>query len=166
MNQGRQHEEMEDLLPAAALEILDDTELQRVLLHARTCADCAQLLEEYRQVTAALSLRLPVAGQLDPDRSAVLRTRLLGKAWGDRRAVIASPRQATTLIYRWSGWMVAAGLASVLLVHHSVHRPLDFGWLASGALLAILIAVGIYAAVQARRASALQDRVADLERRK
>ena len=111
-------------MPAAALEILDDTELQRVLLHARTCADCAQLLEEYRQVTVAISLRLPGAGKLDPDRSAVL------------------------------------------LVHHSVHRPLDYGWLASGALLAILIAVGIYAAVQRRRTSALEDRIVDLKRRK
>ena len=166
MNQGLEHEEMQEMLPAAALEILEGAELQRVLAHARSCADCGPLLEEYREVTAALSLKLPEASLLDPDRSAVLRARLLAKARGNRRAVLPGPRRAVTLIYRWSGWMVAASLASVLLVHHSVHRPLDYGWLATGALLAILIAVGIYAHVQRGRAAALQARVADLERRK
>ncbi len=163
MNQG--HEEIQEMLPAAALEILEGAELQRVLAHAGVCAECGQLLEEYRQVTAALSLQLPPAGQLDPDRSAILRARLLAKTREDRRGVLPGPRRAATLIYQWSGWMVAAGLASVLLVHHSVHRPLDYGWLATGALLAILTAVGIYARVQRDRAAALQDRVADLERR-
>jgi hypothetical protein len=166
MNQGLQHEEMQEMLPAAALEIVEGAELQRVLAHARACAECGPLLEEYRQVTAALSLQLPQAGQLDSHRSAVLRARLLAKARGDRRAVLPGPHRATTLISRWSGWMVAAGLASVLLVHHSVHRPLDYGWLATGALLAILIGVGIYAHVQRGRALALQARVADVERRK
>ncbi|MEP7227134.1 MAG: hypothetical protein ABI785_07220 [Gemmatimonadales bacterium] len=165
MNQGLEHEELQDMLPAAALEILEEAELQRVLAHARACAECARLLEEYGQVTAGLSLQLPQAGQLDSGRSAVLRARLLAKARGDRRGVLPGPHQATTLIYRWSGWMVAAGLTSVLLVHHSIHRPLDYGWLATGALLAILIAVGIYAHVQRARAAALRDRVAALERR-
>jgi len=166
MNQGLQHGEMQEMLPAVALEIVEGAELQRVLAHARACPECGPLLEEYRQVTAALSLQLPQAGQLDSDRSAVLRARILAKVRGDRRAIHPGPRRATTLIHRWSGWMVAAGLTSVLLVHHSVHRPLDYGWLATGALLAILIAVGIYAHVQRGRAAALQARVADLERRK
>ena len=165
MNQGLEHEEMQEMLPAAALEILEDAELQRVLAHARGCAECARLLGEYRQVIAGLLLQLPEGRRLHADRSAVLRARLLAKARGDRRAVLPGPHQATTLIYRWSGWMVAAGLASVLLVHHSIHRPLDYGWLATGALLATLLAVGIYAHVQRARAAALQDRVADLERR-
>lgn len=159
MNHG--HEEMQEMLPAAALEILEGTELQRVLVHAGVCAECGQLLEEYRQVTAALALQLPPAGQLDSARSAVLRARLLAKARGDRQATLPTPRRAATLIYQWSGWMVAAGLASVLLVHHSVHRPLDYGWLATGALLAVLVAVGIYARVQRSRVSALEDRLAD-----
>lgn len=162
MSQG--HEEMQDMVPAAALDILEGTELQQVLAHAGSCAQCGKLLDEYRQVTAALALGLPQAGQLDSDRSTVLRARLLARAQGDRRSVVP-PRRAARLIYQWSGWMVAAGLASVLLVHHSVHRPLDYGWLATGALLAILIAVGIYAWVQRGRAAALQDRVGDLERR-
>ena len=165
MNQGRQHDEMQDLLPAAALEILEGDEVQRVLAHVRDCAECGQLLEEYRQVTAGLSLRLPQAGQFDSDRSAVLRARLLARARGDRRAVLAGPHPATTLIYRWSGWLVAASLASVLLVHHSIHQTLDYGWLAAGVLTFLLVAVGLFALVQGNRVAALRDRLGDLERR-
>jgi hypothetical protein len=159
------HEELEEMLPAAALDILEPAELEHVLAYVRDHPECAKLLQEYREAAAALSLQLPQAGQLAPDRSAILRARLLAKARGDRRSAVPTPRRAATLIYQWSGWMVAAGLASVLLVHHSVHRPLDYGWLATGALLAILTAVGIYARVQRGRATALEQRVADLERR-
>ena len=62
--------------------------------------------------------------------------------------------------------MVAAGLASVLLVHHSIHQTLDYGWLAAGGLAFLLVGVGLYALVQRNRAAALRDRVVDLERRK
>jgi hypothetical protein len=53
--------------------------------------------------------------------------------------------------------MLAAGLAGILLVHHSVHRPLDYGWLAAAFLGVVLLAVGIYAWVQ-------RSRVVELER--
>jgi hypothetical protein len=166
MNPGLQHEEIQEMLPAAALEILEGAELQRVMAHASGCAECGPLLEEYRQVTAALSLQLPQAGQLDPDRSAVLRARLLAKARGDRRGVLPGPRRAAASVYRWGGWLVAASLASVLLVHHSIHQTLDYGWLAAGVLTFLLVGVGLYALVQRNRAAALRDRVVDLERRK
>lgn len=55
--------------------------------------------------------------------------------------------------------MVAAGLAGILLVHHSVHRPLDHGWLVAGLLVMVLLAVGIYARMQRRRVVELQDRL-------
>ena len=54
--------------------------------------------------------------------------------------------------------MVAAGLAGILLVHHSVHRPLDYGWLAAAFLGVVLLAVGIYAGVQRRRVTELEGR--------
>ena len=166
MNQGLQHEEMQDLLPAAALEILEDAELQGVLAHARGCAECGQLLEEYRQVTAALSLRLPEARHLDPDRSAVLRARLLAKARGGRPRFVPGSRGTASSVYRWSGWLVAASLASVLLVHHSIHQTLDYGWLAAGVLTFLLVSVGLYALVQRNRAAALQERLEDRSRGK
>lgn len=166
MNQGREHEGMQEMLPAAALEILEGPELQRVLAHARSCTECGLLLEEYRRVTAGLSLQLPQAGQLGSDRSAVLRARLLAKARGDRRAGLARPSRFTTSVYPWSGWLVAASLAGVLLVHHSIHQTLGYGWLAAGVLLFLLVAVGLYALVQRNRAAALRDRLGDLEQRK
>ena len=54
--------------------------------------------------------------------------------------------------------MVAAGLAGILLVHHSVHRPLDYGWLAAAFLGVVLLAVGVDARVQ-------RNRLVELERR-
>jgi anti-sigma factor RsiW len=158
------HEELEEMLPAAALDILQPAELEQVLAYVRNHPECAKLLQEYRDAAAALALELP-GRQLDPVRARALRARLMARARTDPAAPLSSSRRPSSIIYQWSGWMVAAGLASVLLLHHSVHRPLDYGWLATGALLAILTAVGIYARVQRGRATALEHRVADLERR-
>jgi hypothetical protein len=47
--------------------------------------------------------------------------------------------------------MVAAGLAGILLVHYSVHRPLDNGWLAAAFLGVVLLVVRVYAWVQRNR---------------
>lgn len=166
MNQGLQHEEMHEMLPAAALEILEDAELQGVLAHARGCAECGQLLEEYWQVIAALSLRLPEARHLDPDRSAALRARLLARARAGRSRSVPGSRGTASSVYRWSGWLVAASLASVLLVHHSIHQTLDYGWLAAGVLALLLVSVGLYALAQRNRAAALRERLEDRNRGK
>jgi hypothetical protein len=55
--------------------------------------------------------------------------------------------------------MVAAGMAGILLVHHSVHQTVDYGWLLAGVLTFVLIGVGVYARKQQRRASELQQRL-------
>jgi hypothetical protein len=60
--------------------------------------------------------------------------------------------------------MVAAGLAGVLLIHHAIHRPLAYGWLAAGALMIALVAVGGYARVQRGRVLALRARLTVVER--
>jgi hypothetical protein len=57
--------------------------------------------------------------------------------------------------------MVAAGLAGLLLVHHSVHRPIAYGWLAAGVLTFLVIALGVYVRVQQARLAALRDRLAE-----
>lgn len=41
-----------------------------------------------------------------------------------------------------AGWLVAAGMASLLLTHHSFHRPLDLGWLAASALGVVALVLG------------------------
>lgn len=154
------HEEVQELLPSAALDILDGGELQQVLAHVAACAECAQLLERYNEVAAGLSLQLP-ARPLQADRAAAVRARLLAKARGERSAVLPASRRTASTVYRWSGWLVAASLASVLLVHHSVHRTLDYGWLAAGVLMFLLVGVGVYAMAQRSRAAALRDRPAE-----
>ena len=159
------HEDLKEMLPAAALEILETGELEQVMAHVRDCPECETELQEYREAVTALSLRLP-ARQLDPARARALRARILARARENRSdsetAMLPSLPRATAIIYRWSGWMVAAGLGGVLLVHHSIHQPLDRGWLVAAVLLVILIGLGIYVRVQRSRVSALQAHLADL----
>jgi anti-sigma factor RsiW len=140
------HTEIEEKLPAAALAILDSGEMEQVRAHVRECAGCAAQLEEYRAAATTIALQLP-GTLMDPVRSDAVRARLLARA----RAKPRHTRKASSMIYQWSGWMVAAGLTGILLVHHSVHRPLDYGWLAAAFLGVVLLGVGIYAWVQRNR---------------
>jgi hypothetical protein len=148
------HLELQELLPAAALEMLDTGEAEQVLAHVRECSHCAGLLQQYRDAAAMVALQLP-ARPMSSARTSAVRARLLARARADRAIPIR--RKASSMIYQWSGWMVAAGLAGILLVHHSIHRPLDYGWLAAAVLGVIVLALGIYGWVQ-------RSRVAELER--
>jgi hypothetical protein len=172
MNTATNHEGLREMLPEAALGTLDGSDLRQVLAHARECAECAGLLAEYREVVAGLALVAPQL-PLDQDGAIRLRARLLARAREDMRAsapkpdVVAGGRRLSPsgpTATGWMGWAVAAGLAGVLLMHHAVHRPLDYGWMAAGALTVILVAVGGYALAQRGRASALRDRLSSLER--
>ena len=163
MTAAPSHEELREMLPAAALEILEAAELQLVLAHAHDCAECAQLLAEYREVAAAIALVLPCR-QSSSAGSAPLRARLVARARESGRPKAVS-RRGLSLAERWAGWAVAAGLAGVILMHHGVHRPLDYGWLVAGALLLVLIGLGAYARVQRGRASVLRSQLDSLEGR-
>lgn len=149
------HAEIQEQLPAAALAILESAEMEQVRTHVRDCPECATLLKEYRAAATIVSLQLPPA-PVNAARSDALRARLLARARATPNKVT---RKASSMIYQLSGWMVAAGLAGILLVHHSVHRPLDHGWLVAGLLVMVLLAVGIYARMQRRRVVELQDRL-------
>src|SRR5215210_7910727 len=145
------HAELEQLLPAAALEVLEGNELLEVTTHARECTRCARQLESYREVVASLATALPQR-PLDPARSAGLRTRVLARAAGrggvpfeHAPAPVRKPGSAWWVGWAgWAGWAVAAGLSGLLLVHHSVHRPLAYGWLAAGILSLILLALVLH----------------------
>jgi len=108
------------MLPGAALEIIDSADLERVLAHARDCADCARRLGEYREAAAAFALALP-RRQRDPDRAAAMRARLLTRAREDRRTEARAPKIATAIsqsaraIKVAEGWLVAAILAVALV---------------------------------------------------
>jgi anti-sigma factor RsiW len=167
MNQTSSHQEME-LLPAAALEILEGEELGRVLAHTRECPECARLLEGYRAVAAALTLELPHQ-PLDPGRSARLRDRLLIRARNeptptDRNRSAARAGSRWGGADRWAGWAVAAGMVGVLLTHHGFHRPLAYGWIVAGLAVIALVGSGVYALVQRRRVSELENQLAQRER--
>jgi hypothetical protein len=155
------HDELRDMLPAAALEVLDSADLALVLTHTDGCVECARLLEEYREVSFALATQLPPG---HAPQSAALRARLLARARREFGEAAAPRKDAVSLGTKWMGWTVAAGLAGLLLMHHAVHRPLDYGWLATGALSIVVVAALVYAGFQRRRVSALRDRVAALER--
>ena len=145
------HEELKELLPGAALDILAEAERREVLAHVRGCAECAAELEEYRATAGDLALLLPEAPMSDAGRASV-RRRLLGRA-----------RAGDQWRRGWAGWAVAAGLAGVLLMHHAVHRPLDYGWLAAGGVTVVLVLVGIYAWVQRARVATLERRLGGRE---
>ena len=59
MTQGLQHEEMQEMLPEAALEVLEGTELERLQAHLAECPACVHLLSQYRDAAAKLALQLP-----------------------------------------------------------------------------------------------------------
>ena len=162
MSSAQSHEQLQEMLPAAALDILEGPELEPVLAHTRDCAECARLLQEYRDGAATLALGLP-ARQMDPLRSVRLRSRLMARvrADGQQRGSRGGAR-----VGQWAGWLIAASLAGVLLIHHSVHRTVDYGWLTAGGLTLLLVGVAAFAMVQRNRSRVLRDRLADLERRK
>ncbi len=154
MSQGLRHDEMQELLPAAALGMLEGAELELVRAHLTGCPGCVELLRQYRDAAAGLVLRVP-ADAMDPARSAVVRNRLLTRVGAGRTTRSARGPGAD----RWLGWMVAAGLAGILLVHHSVHRTVAYGWLLSGMLTFVLLGFLVYLRKQQRRAAELQDRL-------
>jgi hypothetical protein len=157
MNDTLSHDQLEELLPAAALEILEGNELLQVTAHARECAECARLLASYREVVARLATTLPEQ-PFPPAPSARLRARLLARTGREPAASATSPAPQTSrlfsLVNRWAGWAVAAGLAGLLLIHHSVHRPVDYGWLAAGVLTLVVLLLAVYVRIQQVRLKA------------
>lgn len=85
-----------------ALGMLEGAESANVLAHARTCTQCAQLLERAQHVVAVLS-----EGIEQTDVRPGLRDRLLASAAG---------RSKERARYGWFGGGLAAGLAAAALV--------------------------------------------------
>ena len=128
-----------------------------MLAHVQGCVECSAELEEYRAAAGELALLLPEARMSDIGRTSV-RRRLLARARAGNH-----PRPAVGWRGGWAGWVVAAGLAGVLLMHHAVHRPVDYGWLAAGGLTVVIVLLGIYAWVQRSRVAVLRRLLAGRE---
>lgn len=125
---------------------------QRLLDHVAGCAQCR------RALAAAVGgvVAGGVGGEgLDPIRSANLRARLLDRAANDRKIEALSGRSGFNLP-AGSGWLVAAGLATLLLSHHAFHRPLMLGWVLSAFLGFICFGLGVNAFVQRRELDRLR----------
>jgi hypothetical protein len=58
--------------------------------------------------------------------------------------------------------MVAAALAGVVLIHHAVHRPIAYGWLAAGILSVVIVGLAMYSRIQRHQVAALEEAVAQL----
>ena len=161
MTSPAEHDTIRELIPAAALSALEEAEMQEVLGHAATCDECSRSLAEYRDVVVALDAAAPTPDR-DEHAARAVRERLLLRARAERGAGPRSRGGFRRGAELWAGWAVAAGFAGLLLVHHSVHRPLNYGWLAAGVLMVALVGLAVYARVQAGRAAALRDRVDEL----
>jgi len=161
MSETRVHAELQELLPGAALEILHEGEWEIVRDHVAGCPECDKLLNGYREAAAAIALGAPRV-RMDPQRAQGMRARLLSRAQAGKTVSLPSSRKAFSMITRWSGWMVAAGLTGILMVHHSVHRPLAVGWLVAGLLVVLLLGLAVYAGVQKGRVTALEAQLTKL----
>jgi anti-sigma factor RsiW len=148
------HEELRGLLAAEALGALDAPERAALLVHLAECRACAEEVAELREAAGALVHAAPIVA-LDPARAERIRSRLLARAAAERRP---APRSGWgRRVSSGLGWATAAGLATLLLTHHSFHRPLDLGWVAAAVLGVLLFVVGSYAAAQRRELRALRE---------
>lgn len=131
---------------------ISPAERQRLLDHMAGCAQC-------RRALAGVVDGVVPAGvgeeALDPLRSAKLRARLLERAANDRQIEALSGRSRLRLP-AGGGWLVAAGLATLLLSHHAFHRPLMLGWVVSAFLAFVCFGLGVHAFVQRRELDRLK----------
>ncbi len=148
----------------AALAALAGPDGDALLAHAQSCAECSRALAGVQDALLA-ALYLPPPRSLDAGRSDEVRERLLGRAAGaaPARSVAPAPRRPLALVGGAGGWLVAAGLATILLTHHSFHRPLQFGWIVASALGAALFGAALYLLGERRRSVYLRERLAALE---
>lgn len=158
------HNTAREMLGAEALDALDAGERALLAEHLRGCPQCQRSLGSYRVVSAALA-QLPAAEPLDRFKSARLRERIVAQATAAEPAPDIRPvsggqsrRMTRGISSRWTGWLVAAGMAGLVLTHHAFHRPLQAGWLAAAAFGLALVGLGAYTVVLRQRLGAARQR--------
>lgn len=102
-----------DLLPAYALDCLDEEDLVRVSEHLAVCAECRAELRSYQAVTDQLALAVP-----DADPPTHLKRRLMDHIQPTRPKAFSHPRSSWW--QRWTEFMQRTtpvwGLASLFLI--------------------------------------------------
>lgn len=156
--------ERDHLHVQAALAALAGPDGHALLAHVRECAECASALAGVQDALLA-ALYLPPPRPLPSGRAEELRARLLARASGETPAAAdAGPaRRPLALAGGIGGWMVAAGLATMLLTHHAFHRPVQFGWIVASVLGAVLFGAALYLLGERRHTAHLRERLAALE---
>ncbi|MDQ3388603.1 MAG: hypothetical protein M3483_03775 [Gemmatimonadota bacterium] len=159
------HSELQDLFA-----ILDRADRPALLAHVRTCGACAEGLS-----ALCTTVNGAEAVAMDAARSAKLRSRLVFRARGDR---MDEERHAKARGRGWvgngvgvrrsigvaGGWLVAAGLASLLLTHHTFHTSLSGGWILASVLGILLVLSAWMMVVLRRRTDSLNEHLAATER--
>ena len=149
--------EHQQLLPALAL--LSGPEGRALLAHLRECEECSGAFATVQDALLA-ALYLPPPRPMDPLRAAELRERLLVRT----RGVAGGAEQAARRMpHAVGGWTAAAGLAVLLLTHHTFHRPLGFGPVGAAALAVALFGSASYIVALRHRSAALHERLVALE---
>lgn len=140
------HGTAQPLLAPYALGALDAAERRAVEMHVAGCGVCRGELQEL-EATVTLLAEAAEFGPPDLERLARVRTRLMARVESTERASADDARlpSGETGWQAAGGWLTAAVLASLLLLHHSFHRPLMYGWLAAGGLGLALVGTGYYA---------------------
>jgi hypothetical protein len=150
-----------ELLAASRSGALAEEERTQLLDHIVGCGRCQRALFA---VGGEGSLASLVSDRAMPEpASARIRGRLLARAAAERRGGVAAAvaRVRATPV---AGWLVAAGLASLLLLHHGFHRPLGLGWPVASVLGVLSFVLLVQLLLERRRASDLRGRLVSLER--
>jgi anti-sigma-K factor RskA len=146
MSLDTQHDEVRALLALEALGALDGEEGEALRAHLEGCPECRAELAGLRDAGATLALSLP-AREMDAERSARLRARLLARAAADRGGESAARPVASTPV--------------TPLTQAPSRRRNTGGWLAAAAALLLLVGVGGWGLSQYRRNQALSREFAD-----
>ena len=137
------HDELSELTGAYVLGTLSEGERRDFEAHVATCAECAQQVKAFRDVTAALAHAAP-----QPDMPPALRDRVL------RAAVAASPAREPTVVEFARARTPEPPTSRVL----EPRRSSVPSWLAIAASIAA-VALGLYAVTLRQRIEVLQDRL-------
>lgn len=103
------HKQFQDLLPAYALNILDEQESAQGSLHLAECTDCQIALDQYEMTVADLSL---AGAEFEPPSD--LKERLFDRLSGKTSSTIPSAQTVQKRIT--PGWLTAWSLASLILI--------------------------------------------------
>jgi hypothetical protein len=139
--------------------LLSGAERAALLVHLRECGECAGALAKVQDALLA-ALYLPPPRPMHPAHAVDVRERLLARIASAARGAEQGARRMPHAI---GGWMVAAGLAVLVLVRHAFQRPLNVGSVVAAVLGVALFGAARYITAERHRSAVLRERLAALE---